>query len=61
FHTARYRYKLRKTYANKEFLKNASTNYKRTNKVYHFKFQQNNIQNIRKLRHTNQKKNTGNS
>ena len=56
FHTARYRYKLRKTYANKEFLKNASTNYKRTVKMYHFKFQQNNIQNIRKLKHTNPKK-----
>lgn len=56
FHRARYQYKLRKTYANKEFLKNASTNYKRTVKMFHFKFQQNNIRNIRKLKHTNPKK-----
>ena len=56
FHTARFQYKLRKSFENKERLKTASKSYKYIVKSSHTKFQQNNIANIRSLKYCNPKK-----
>ena len=56
FHSARFQYKLRKTFENKEKLKYASKAYKYTVKSSHSKFQQNNIFNIRNLKNSNPRK-----
>lgn len=56
FHTARFRYKLRKNSENKKYLKTASKNYKRTVNMFHSKFQQDNTRKLRKLKNSNPKK-----
>ena len=56
FHSAKYQYKLRKTFENKERLKTTSKIYKNTVKLSHRKFQQNNIINLQNLKISNPRK-----
>lgn len=56
FHTARYQYKLQKNIENKENLRKSSNIYKRTIKMFHSKFQQENIRKIKKLKRSDPKK-----
>ena len=56
FHKARYQFKLRKSYENKERLKMTSNSYKRALKKSHAKFKHDNVQRLKKLKTTNPRK-----
>ena len=56
FHSARYQFKLRKSYEKKERLKMTSNSYKRTLKKSHAKFKHDKVQRLKKMKTTNPRK-----